>query len=101
MSESRHNKNLRELFSLYPLECESFGAEWLRRWEAIGKLLDSPCVVQEQDQGGKWLGGEYWSNTGQAIIATAEEFAYYADTISPPAYRVVSGNGAILKEWGV
>ena len=44
--------NLRELFSKWPLGCESFGAEWLAKWEALGRLLRAPGLLQGRHRGG-------------------------------------------------
>ena len=101
MSESRHNKNLRELFSLYPLGCESFGAQWLRRWEAIGKLLDSRCIIQSRHGREKWHDKETWSNVGRAIVAVSEWSMWPCAERYRISYRIVLRDHGrkIVREW--
>ena len=31
-------------FALFPLDAPEFGAEWLRRWEVVGRLLQKPAA---------------------------------------------------------
>lgn len=113
MSESRHNKNLRELFSLYPLGCESFGAEWLRRWEeGIDSLLRQPAKIEVFDEygpngwyeirvydmpllDGKIELGSKINSIAHALIAAIHEWSVFQTPV-----RVSLLNGTIIREYG-
>ena len=92
-------KNLRELFTLYPLGCESFGAEWLRRWEALGELLQKQVqidfFVAEAPSRTYWaplFGTINPATVAECIIAAATDW-------TGASRRVVLMDGTIVKEW--
>jgi hypothetical protein len=85
--------NLRELFSKYPLGCESFGAEWLRRWEVVGRLLDAPAELQCQAHVSK----RWWLMKRGSVAELL--------TSGTPVNRHLNRHiclldGTIVKEWG-
>jgi hypothetical protein len=89
--------NLRELFSKYPLGCESFGAEWLRRWEAIGRLLDAPARVEVFcPPRGEWYAADMDPeiSCGAAIVDVASIIHKKRRRV-----RVALLDGAIVREW--
>jgi hypothetical protein len=83
----------------HPLGCAEFGAEWLRRWGEVGRLLNQRCIIQELGQRNAWFDAEDWPNAGRAILAFHDLWTSYRDTISPPAYRITLLDGTIIREW--
>jgi hypothetical protein len=88
-------KNLRERFTLYPLGCESFGAEWLRRWEALGELLQKPARFEVRSAHGRWRDG--YGNEWPLVDAL--HFAITAWQWQHSPRRVVLLDGTIVYEW--
>jgi hypothetical protein len=105
-------KNLRELFSLYhagfqdfgpwldhhremhrrhPLDVPEFGAEWLRRWEAMGRLLVSGARVMVLENGQFWM---------VRIGAVSECLRYCTRKHKREKRQVVLLDGTIIREWG-
>lgn len=104
-------KNLRELFNLYhagfqdfgpwldhyremhrrhPLDVPEFGAEWLRRWSEVGRLLEEPANVMVFDN------GQWWSirhGTVQTCIV------YCSKKHHNERRRIVLLDGTIVREW--
>ncbi len=89
--------NLRELFSNYPLGCESFGGEWIRRWEAVGRLLEMP--------GRSWVRfptGWFYLVNGMvgdllAVTIRAQERRSHKGALG---YRIALLDGTVVREWG-
>jgi len=91
-------KNLRELFSLYPLDCESFGAEWLRRWEAVGRLLRRRAEMRELIKG-KWCVSLFIGYR----LTTVSDYLVKAHELNKSegcGLRVILLDGTIVREWG-
>ena len=85
--------NLRELFSKYPLGCESFSAEWLRRWHEVGRLLDAKGVRECQlEASGAWYAADHGS-----VAQLLRQGTMYDKRL---ARRIVLLDGTIVKEWG-
>jgi hypothetical protein len=95
--------NLRELFSKYPLGCESFGAEWLRRWKAVGLLLEQRCVAEFWSYpDNRWVEFD-WSRTdivNNALVELAEKYGADPSDSWGQRFRVSLLDGTIVKEWG-
>ncbi len=86
--------NLRELFGKYPLGCESFGAEWLRRWNGPAKLRVLP-------KGVVWR--VHAKGTREEMCAAADEAKAKKTTTGMQRFRaghVVMEDGTVVKEWG-
>jgi hypothetical protein len=113
-------KNLRELFNLYHagfqdfgpwldhhremhrrhlLDVPEFGAEWLRRWETLGKLLEAPACLEVRLKDGKW----YQESRPQPLSAELKEtieMTMDGIVFASKWYRVVLLDGTIIREWG-
>ena len=86
-----------EMHKRHPLGCAEFGWEWCRRWEALGKLLESPGRVQRK------LGSRQWESRTKASIypvGTCLEIAIVARERNPNARLRVIVDGTIIREWG-
>ena len=80
-----------------PLGCVLFGEIWLQRWEALGRLLESPAIRQYKTRRGKWVREiSYGLSCGHAIHYTIIERKSDSDYES----RVVLLDGTIIREWG-
>jgi hypothetical protein len=90
--------NLRELFSNYPLGCESFGAEWLRRWEAVGRLLRTDGRMEFCERG-IWREMAGVSRTVGPSVGCLLASGMHLRRGSLPL-RIVLLDGTIVKEWG-
>ncbi len=86
--------NLREYFSRYPLGCESFGAEWLRRWEALGRLLSLVARLEWRFTRGKWHRWEI------ATVAELLQFDHRTEMRKDEFRRIVLLDGTVIREWG-
>lgn len=87
--------NLREYFSKYPLGCDSFGAEWLRRWNGPTKLKVLP-------KGVVWR--IYAKGTREEMCTLATEVQKKKRTSGEVRFRagcVVFDDGTIVSEWGI
>jgi hypothetical protein len=91
------NMNLRELFTLYPLGCESFGAQWLLLWEDLGRLLEKLARVEYFDE----FGNDGWypalhatPNVARALIWCIDEWKRHQNRC-----RIVLLDGTIIREW--
>jgi hypothetical protein len=114
--------NLRELFTLYPfsfesfgpwvkhhkamhakhpLDCPEFGAEWLRRWEAVGRLLEMPAFIESNLRRGAWYQLEGPESVTKSIqwVVTVAPFDM-RDFKKHKKRRIVLLDGTIVKEWG-
>lgn len=92
--------NLRELFSKYPLGCESFNAEWLRRWSEVGRLLDARAQIGVKQGGTLWY--EYYELHKRHGQTVAHCIAHVNErTRIDPAlrFRIALPDGIIVKEW--
>lgn len=111
-------KNLRELFSLYhagfqdfgpwldhhremhkrhPLECAEFGAEWLRGWEAVGRLLGRRAEMRELIKG-KWCVSLFIGYR----LTTVSDYLVKAHELNKSegcGLRVILFDGTIIREW--
>ena len=112
-------KNLRELFSLYhagfqdfgpwldhhiemhrrrPLECAEFGAEWLRRWEAVGRLLEAPARLE-------WCLRKTWHHWHSGTVFDMIRMVPSAAAMCPmkpnEKRRMVLLDGTVIREWGL
>lgn len=114
--------NLRELFSLYhngfdnfpawvdhhremhakhPLDCPEFGEAWLRRWEAIGRLLQSESITYALFEVG-------WAEVARhplrhaigVCVSLNRNDRKRARYDRPDGRRITILNGTIIKEWG-
>ena len=87
----------REMHRRHPLECTELGAEWLRRWQVVGKLLEAPVIRQYKTRRGKWVREtSYGLPCGYAIHYTIIE----RKTASDYESRIVLLDGTIIREWG-
>lgn len=102
------NMNLRELFSKYPLDCASFGAEWLRRWEAVGRLLDAPARMSifSQKNDGRTRWGKRSEGSGGPLADMLQLAILPGQTAPRPLIkqhkkvRIILLDGTIVREWG-
>lgn len=89
--------NLRQLYSLHPLGCDHFGAQWLELWLALGRLLRMPARV-EYHQGGAWRS---WPGMDRVHGPSVGGFllfdfgAHYRGI----EIRVVLLTGTVIREW--
>ena len=94
-------KNLRELFNLYHdgfqdfgpwLDVPEFSAEWLRRWEAVGRLLGARALIEIVV--GNGYHAKYEMTLGGAIK--------WGRTQRGKTRRVCVAlfDGTIIREWG-
>jgi hypothetical protein len=88
--------NLREIFSKYPLDCESFNAEWQHRWSEVGRLLEFRAQIEH------WLPWrEEWLRMADGPMTAADCLAYCAEYDGQMVRcRVVLLDGTVVKEWG-
>ena len=117
-------KNLRELFNLYhagfqdfgpwldhhremhrrhPLDVPEFGAEWLRRWEAVGNTLQRPSQIQFKGDAGEWEQSELhraWIRLEVALIDCIERHKQPENVRGYAYMRIVLLDGTIVREWG-
>ena len=115
-------KTLRELFSLYhsgfqdfgpwldhhremhrrhPLDVPEFGAEWLRRWEAVGRLLNRPAKLEFQDcETKRWWVPTFDEQRPETVEDCLERAIF--DRRAKPYHRrvVLAVDGTIIREWG-
>lgn len=115
-------KTLRELFSLHHagfqdfgtwyehhkaihathhLDVPEFGAEWLRRWEAVGRLLEKPSMVgvrQGNTERVEWykLSAKYGRTVAHCLTHAIERRR--VDPKLPMVARLL--DGTIIREWG-
>jgi hypothetical protein len=90
--------NLRTMFKRHQLGCKRFGKEWLRRWDALGKLLQKPSRVEFYDEFGDagWHEMLYGIEPAwEALCIAIEEVQRYQNRV-----RVVLLDGTVVKEWG-
>lgn len=88
----------KELFKKHPLGCKSFGAEWLRRWEALGRLLWAPARIYVHcPPRDAWYPADMDPDItcSQALSIAISQLAKKRRGV-----RVVLLDGAIVKEWG-
>ena len=86
--------NLREYFSKYPLGCDSFGVEWLRRW-------NGSAVLRVLPEGVVWR--VYAKGTCVEMVTLAEEVCCKKRTSGELRFRaghVVMEEGTIVYVWG-
>jgi hypothetical protein len=81
------------MWDKHPLGCDSFGEEWLQKWEALGRLLEKPararfCSHVKRE----WFG----IDTG----TVAEMLALTAHVNRHLVRRVELFDGTIVHEWG-
>jgi hypothetical protein len=107
-------KNLRELFNLYhagfqdfgpwldhhremhrrhPLDVPEFGAEWLRRWEVVGRLLEAQSVRECQLE----LSRAWYAADNGTVAQMLRQCTRYDLGL---ARRVSLLDGTIIREWG-
>ena len=114
-------KNLRELFNLYhagfqdfgpwldhhremhtrhPLDVPEFGAEWLRRWSEVGRLLQRQCTIEWWTYiDKKWL-VLFWNGTvSEAVEYIDGQYALDPDDTWGRRMRILL-DGTIIREWG-
>lgn len=108
-------KNLRELFTIYPfgfdtfgawldhhremhrrhpLDVPEFGAEWLQKWEALGKLLNTQVRVgcKSGSDPTQWIECRLNWTFAQALLWLHER-----QIVGP--HRITLLDGTIVKEW--
>lgn len=85
----------------HPLGCAEFGAEWSRRWEAVGRLLDAPARIGVR-QGSTDTFERYRLKTGHGTtVAHCVEHVVLRLQFDPRLYlRIELLDGTIVKEWG-
>jgi hypothetical protein len=97
--------NLREYFTRYPLGCESYGAQWLELWAALGRVLEMPAQM--------WYGTESWPekrvtwvqwmgfverHTVADCLETADKTRRSRSGLQ--FARIALLDGSVVKEWG-
>ena len=88
--------NLRELFSRYPLGCESFGAEWLRRWNEVGRLLDAPVNLQFYHGGCDFYGPPLHFRRLHEALA---DMRVRITAPNQRRVRIILLDGTVVREW--
>lgn len=91
--------NLRELFSNYPLDCESFNAEWLRRWSEVGRLLEARASIRCAFHHG-WEYREFEGSVGACVEHVIQKMPFAYREREPLHTQIVLLDGTIVREWG-
>ena len=103
-------RHFEALFASYTLECVEFGEEWLRRWEAVGVLLEQPAVVEvwirPDKTAGWWVALEETHADGtHPTVADCLQYCDIAEKndeaqrVPHQKRRVVLLDGTVVKEW--
>lgn len=87
-------------FALFPLDAPEFGAEWLRRWEVVGRLLQKPAMVgvrQGNTERVEWykLSAKYGRTCARCLAHAIERRR--VDPKLPMVVRLL--DGTIIREW--
>lgn len=85
------NVHLRAMHTRHPLGYKLFGLRWLRRWDAIGKLLESPARL-------KFNYGRGYAQSGNVTDAGWLIYTSHTKRLFPG--RIVLLDGIIVREWG-
>ena len=87
-----------EMHRRHPLECAEFGAEWLRRWEAVGRLFHQRAEMRELIKG-KWCVSLFIGHR----LTTVSDYIVKAQELHNAegcGLRVILLDGTIIREWG-
>lgn len=89
------------MHATHPLDCAEFGAEWLRRWSEMGRLLEAPARIGVR-QGSTDTFERYRLKTGHGTtVAHCVEHVVLRLQFDPRLYlRIELLDGTIVKEWG-
>lgn len=85
----------------HPLECAEFGAEWLRRWEAVGRLLVQRARIEVWSEGDREWSRSAMFDLPTETVGSALRKGSIAIAPLRGRYRIVLLDGTIVKEWGV
>lgn len=84
----------------HPLECAEFGAEWLRRWEALWFLLQRSAQLEFQDGNTKRWWVPTFDERRPRTVEDCIETALFEPRAQSHIRRVVlEFNGTIVREW--
>lgn len=86
----------REMHRRHPLDVPEFGAEWLRRWEAVGRLLEAPAQIQEYPGGCIFFGGPLRFSTLHEALA---DMRIRITAPNQRRVRVTLLDGTVVREW--
>lgn len=92
----------REMHKRHPLECEEFGAEWLRRWEAIGNTLARLVQIQFYGDTREWNQSpphRPWIQLHSALTDCIERHKAPENTRGYALMRIILLDGTIVREW--
>lgn len=91
----------RKMHRRHPLDVPEFGAEWLRRWEAIGRLLEAPGIVQGRLRGDlRWCAYTVPIAIQALLMKTIHSSAVQFDSSAFEQVTITLLDGTVVKEWG-
>jgi len=98
---AERNMTLPDLYTLHPLGCDHFGAEWLDLWLALGRLLRKPARLEYYGDASEWEPDPICDSLDVAscLIEAVERLGEPENVRGFERIRVVLLTGTVIREW--